>query len=125
MAEPYLNIYNTYIWIYYCDVWHSFITLSNFTGANKPIIMQALVTKDEMLRVPFSRMRLDPDNERIDLGPIDWLIDNIRNEGVKEPLWGYRGIDENRKECYFVVNGSRRFAALKVLTLYFCERKSP
>jgi hypothetical protein len=77
--------------------------------------MQALVTKDEMLKVPFSRMRLDPDNERIDLGPIEWLIDNIRSEGVKEALWGYKGKDVAGKECYFVVNGSRRFAALKVI----------
>ena len=77
--------------------------------------MQALVTKDEMLRVPFSRMRLDPDNERIDLGPIEWLIDNIRSEGVKETLWGYKGKDQAGKECYFVVNGSRRFAALKAI----------
>ena len=77
--------------------------------------MQPLVTKDELLKVPYSRMRLDPDNERTDLGPIEWLINNIRNEGVKEPLWGYKGVDETRKECYFVVNGSRRFAALKVI----------
>jgi len=78
-------------------------------------MMQALVTRDELLRVPFSRMRLDPDNERIDLGPIEWLTNNIRNEGVKEPLWGYRGVDETKRECYFVVNGSRRFAVLQLI----------
>jgi len=77
--------------------------------------MQALVTKDEMLRVPFSRMRLDPDNERIDLGPMEWLISSIRSEGIKEAMWGYRGKDQLGKECYFVVNGRRRFAALELV----------
>ncbi len=110
-------ILNAYIGIYtsdhviLCDAVCKFIIRVKI----KYNIMQPMVTREELLKVPFSRMKLDPDNERIDLGPIEWLIDNIRNEGVKEPLWGYKGIDQTRKECYFVVNGSRRFEALKVI----------
>lgn len=74
-----------------------------------------LVKRSDMFTVPFSRLRLDEGNARIDLGDIEALKLSIKENGVKEPLWGYKQKDPDGEEYFYVINGSRRFAALKML----------
>lgn len=72
------------------------------------------ITPADLLKVSFSRMRLDPDNERTDLGDIDWLVKNIREEGVKSVMDGYKG-KEDGEGVIFIRDGSRRFKAMEII----------
>lgn len=74
-----------------------------------------LVKRSDMFTVPFSRLKLDDGNARVDLGDIDQLKESIRQNGVKEPLWGYKQKGDDGEEYYYIINGSRRYAALRLL----------
>jgi hypothetical protein len=72
-----------------------------------------LVKRSDMYTVPFTRLRLAPDNGRIDFGDIDELMENILENGVKEALYGYSGKDPELGDVFFAKNGSRRFKAME------------
>jgi len=75
---------------------------------------EAKIVKADSWKCHFTKSRLAPNNEREDLGDIDWLVVNIQEEGVKESLSGYKGKDpETGEEVVFVENGSRRWYAMK------------
>lgn len=68
--------------------------------------------RPKLYEVPFSQMRLAPDNVRFDMGDMEWLINNILEEGVKEVMHGYsKTIDGTR--YFYIVDGNRRYLALK------------
>ncbi len=67
----------------------------------------------EIIKVPFSQLRLDPDNERMDYGDLSDL-ESIRENGILEPLLCYKS-KEDGQDVYFVVNGSRRLAFMSRL----------
>lgn len=75
---------------------------------------QTKIVKADLWKVPFSKMRLDPDNERVDLGDMDWLVNSIRQEGVNEVMDGYKGKD-NGEDVVFIRDGKRRFTAMEII----------
>lgn len=68
--------------------------------------------RPKLYEVPFSQMKLAPDNVRFDMGDMEWLINNILEEGVKEVMHGYSKTEDGTR-YFYIVDGNRRYAALK------------
>src|ERR1700749_2996918 len=79
------------------------------------------VTKGDLFKVKSSKLiTKEGFNIRTDMGDIKGLAENIRENGVKEPLQGFREGD------FFVVkDGHRRKAALDLLLQEGLEIKVP
>jgi ParB/RepB/Spo0J family partition protein len=67
--------------------------------------------RTDMYKVPFSQLRIvEGLNIRKDYGDVESLAESIKENGVKNPLRGYKkGAD------FFVVDGHRRYAAMELL----------
>jgi ParB/RepB/Spo0J family partition protein len=71
------------------------------------------VKKRDLPMVPFPLLTVkDGFNIRTDMGDIPGLAASIKENGVKVPLRGYK---EKGAENYIVVDGHRRYEALKIL----------
>jgi ParB/RepB/Spo0J family partition protein len=71
------------------------------------------VKKRDLIMVPFEKLLIIDDfNIRVDMGDIPALADNIKENGIKVPLRGYK---EKGEDIYRVVDGHRRHAAIKLL----------
>lgn len=68
-------------------------------------------TRGEVLNVDPRNLRIPEGfNLREDFGDIDGLSSSIEENGVRNPLSGYKGV-ENGQEVYFVTDGHRRYLA--------------
>jgi ParB/RepB/Spo0J family partition protein len=50
------------------------------------------------------------------MGNIEELKEQIREEGVKVPMYGYSQREDDGETYYYIVDGSRRYAACKLLS---------
>jgi hypothetical protein len=70
--------------------------------------------KDDKFKVLAKMLRLDPNNERIDLGDIESLASQIELSGVLSPLTGYKE-KEGEDTVFYAKDGCRRFHAIQLL----------
>lgn len=79
----------------------------------------ANVKKRDLIMVPFENLTIREDfNIRYDMGDIEQLSRSVKEHGVKVPLRGYK---EKGEEIYVIVDGHRRFAALKMIVKEITE----
>jgi ParB family chromosome partitioning protein len=72
------------------------------------------VKKTDLLKVPFSLLIVrEGFNLRTDYGNMEELVESIRENGIKQPLRGYR--DPDQKDRFIVVEGHRRHKAMSIL----------
>jgi ParB/RepB/Spo0J family partition protein len=69
------------------------------------------VKRGDLYKVPFSKLQIvEGLNIRKDYGNVEELAESIKENGVKNPLRGYK-----KGEMFYVVDGHRRYSAMALL----------